>query len=168
MTDFSKLAPFDEAGRVQMVVETPRGAAIKFKWSEEKGVFTVSRSLTLGLTYPFDWGFVPGTMSEDGDAVDALCLHHQESFPGILLPCRCAALVDVDQKGAEGRIGNPRVILVPAWEGGEVYGAPLSERVRAEIEQFFLNATLFTAKDARIAGWRDATAAEAFIREKTA
>lgn len=167
MSALFKLEPFDAKGRVRMVVETPRGSAIKFKLDEESGIFTVSRSLAAGIAYPFDWGFVPGTVSEDGDPVDALCLHSYATFPGAVLPCRCLALVSVDQKGPKGRVGNPRLILAPAWDGGDVLeiGTELSERVKAELEKFFLNATLFTDKDARIVGWQDAAAAEVYLNE---
>jgi len=164
---FLSLAPFDAKGRVQMVVETPRGSAIKYKLDEEQGIFTVSRSLAAGISYPFDWGFVPGTKSADGDPVDALCLHSHASFPGAVLPCRCLALVAVDQQGSKGRVGNPRLILAPAWEGGDVLeiGTDLSDRVKAELATFFLNATLFTRKDARIDGWHDAAFAERYLRD---
>ncbi len=167
MSPLLELEPFDAKGRVQMVVETPRGSAIKFKLDEKKGIFTVSRSLAAGVTYPFDWGFVPGTLSEDGDPVDALCLHSHASFPGAVLPCRCLALVSIDQKGSKGRVGNPRLILAPAWEGGNVLqiGVELTDRVKAELETFFLNATLFTDKDARITGWQDAAAAEVYLHK---
>lgn len=166
MPDFMKLDPFDRKGRVRMVVETPRGSAIKFKIDEEMGLFTVSRGLAAGVTYPFDWGFVPGTKSEDGDPVDAFCLHSHATFPGALLPCRCLALVSVDQKASNGRVGNPRLILAPAWQGAQALeiDTELSERAKSELEQFFLNATLFTGKDVRIVGWEDAAAAEAYIR----
>lgn len=166
MSPFSKLEPFDRKGRVQMVVETPRGSSIKFKLDDESGIFTVSRSLAAGIAYPFDWGFIPGTVSEDGDPVDALCLHSNASFPGAVLPCRCLALVSVDQKGSRGRVGNPRLILAPAWDGGDVLeiGTALPERVKSELETFFLNATLFTDKDARIVGWQDAAAALAYVQ----
>ncbi|WP_334148561.1 inorganic diphosphatase [Hyphomicrobium sp.] len=167
MPEFMSLAPFDAKGRVQMVVETPRGSSIKFKLDEERGVFTVSRSLAAGITYPFDWGFVPGTRSEDGDPVDALCLHSHPSFPGAVLPCRCLALVSIEQKGLEGRVGNPRLILAPAWDGGDVLeiGAELTGRVKAELETFFLNATLFTDKEARVVGWQEADAAGRYLRD---
>lgn len=167
MPAFAKLEPFDAKGRVQMVVETPRGSTIKFKLDDEKGIFTVSRSLAAGIAYPFDWGFVPGTLSEDGDPVDALCLHSHASFPGAVLPCRCLALVSVDQKGSKGRVGNPRLILAPAWDGGDVLevGTKLTDRVKSELETFFLNATLFTDKDARIVGWQDAAAAQAYLKK---
>jgi inorganic pyrophosphatase len=169
MTSIEKLPPFDAKGRVQMIVETPRGSAIKYKLDEVSGLFTVSRSLTAGLSYPFDWGFVPGTRSEDGDPVDALCLHPYASFPGALLPCRCLALVDVDQESRKGRVRNPRLILAPGWEGAGTFPPEsLSERARAELENFFLSATLFTGKDARILGWHDAAAAESYLRSATA
>lgn len=166
MVPLLKLAPFDAKGRVQMVVETPRGSAIKFKLDEKQGVFTVSRSLAAGIAYPFDWGFVPGTRSEDGDPVDALCLHSHATFPGAVLPCRCLALVSVDQNGSQGRVGNPRLILAPAWDGGNVLeiGTELSDRVKSELQTFFLNATLFTDKEARIVGWEDAHSAERYLR----
>ncbi|PPC99875.1 MAG: inorganic pyrophosphatase [Hyphomicrobium sp.] len=168
MFDYSKLSPFDEKGRVQMVVESPRGSSIKFKYDDKRCMFTVSRSLAMGLTYPFDWGFIPGTNGDDGDAVDAVCIHDGICFPGVLLPCRCLALLEVDQQSSGGRVSNPRVILVPAWDGGQLLGVDvdLSDRAKAEIEQFFLSATLFTDKDARIVGWHDHVSAANFIHSK--
>ena len=167
MSGISNLTPFDGKGRVQMVVETPRGSSIKYKYDAQRGIFTASRSLALGVAYPFDWGFIPGTLSDDGDPVDALCLHHHASFPGVVLPSRCIAVVDVDQKGPSGRVINPRIILAPDWRGsGTADAKTLSKRAKKEIEQFFLNATLFTDKDARIGGWRNREAAEKFLRAK--
>jgi inorganic pyrophosphatase len=165
MSAFLSLKPFDAKGRVQMIVETPRGSAIKWKLDEESGLFTVSRSLTAGLRYPFDWGFVPGTQAEDGDPVDALCLHSDASFPGALLPCRCLAFVDVDQESKRGRVRNPRLILAPDWEGANTFGlgSELTDRAKRELEHFFLNATLFTSKDARILGWGNAEAASDYL-----
>jgi inorganic pyrophosphatase len=83
------------------------------------------------------------------------------------LPCRCIGAVRIDQKGNGGRVENPRVILRPDWQGTQALETErgLTDQMRAEIEQFFLNATLFTEKDARIAGWLDDAAAETLIRE---
>lgn len=167
MSNFSRLEPFDDKGRIRMVVETPRGSTIKFKYDEDAGIFTVSRGLAAGIAYPFDWGFVPGTLSEDGDAVDALCLHREATFPGAVLPCRCLALVSVDQMSSKGRVANPRLILAPAWEGGDTLqvASELTDRAKAALERFFLNATLFTDKDVRILGWHDAAAAARYLEE---
>ena len=70
MPNYVKLPTFDDDGNLNMVVETPRGSAVKLKYEPKAKVFIVSRSLVLGLIYPFDWGFIPGTKSEDGDPLD--------------------------------------------------------------------------------------------------
>jgi inorganic pyrophosphatase len=50
------------------VIESPAGARVKLKYAPDLGGFILSRPLVLGVTYPFDWGFVPGTRAPDGDA----------------------------------------------------------------------------------------------------
>ena len=88
MPNYVTLRPFDDEGNLNMVVETPRGSAVKLKYEPKTKVFMVSRSLVLGLTYPFDWGFIPGTRAEDGDPLDALAVHDSSTYPGVVLPCR--------------------------------------------------------------------------------
>jgi inorganic pyrophosphatase len=169
MTALDKLDPFVDGKTVQMIVETPRGAGVKLEYDPDRKLFTVSRALPLGLTYPFDWGFIPGTLSEDGDPVDALALHDAATFPGVLLPCRVLGVVDVEQNSKKGgREFNPRLILMPTWHDrlGEFERAKqLPDRLKAEIEQFFLSATFFTGKKARITGWRGPKAADKIIRK---
>jgi inorganic pyrophosphatase len=108
--DLTRLDPFDEDGVLRMVVETPRGAGVKLTYDPDLGTFTVTRALALGITYPFDWGFIPGTIAEDGDPLDALAVHDSATFPGVVLPCRPLGVVDVTQKGEQGREDNPRLI----------------------------------------------------------
>ncbi len=67
-----KLPARDDEGDVRVVVEAPRGSGLKLKYEPSLGAFEHGRMLPLGLTYPYDWGFVPGTKAEDGDPLDAL------------------------------------------------------------------------------------------------
>ena len=155
---------------VHMVVEAPRGATVKLKYEPKLRAFTPARALPLGLAYPFDWGFVPGTRAEDGDPVDALALHDAATYPGVVLRCRCLALIELDQRTGQGdaRERNDRLLLLPTWEdrlAGITELHALPQRMREEVEQFFLSTTFFTAKEARVLGWRDAHHALAFLRK---
>ena len=169
MRALHKLKPIGDNGDLRMIVETPRGSEVKLEYDTELRLFTVSRALPLGLAYPFDWGFIPGTRADDGDPLDALALHDGATYPGVMLPCRPLGVVDLDQKRANGkRENNPRLILMPTWNDrlGELEKASeLPARVKQEIEQFFVSATFFTGKAVKVKGWRGPKAANRLVRE---
>ena len=159
---------FDESGAMRVVVESPRGSIVKLKFEPSLNAFRVKRALPHGLAYPFDWGFVPGTAGADGDPVDALILHGTGTYPGIVMACQALGMVDVSQKKLDGRISNPRLIVVPTWfkpPEGEISG--LSGQFKQEIESFFATAGYFAGAAPKIEGWRSAEEAEAHIRSST-
>jgi inorganic pyrophosphatase len=165
----SNLPAYGEDGSVHAVVESPKGSLVKLKYEIKLGVFTVAHSLPLGMSYPFDWGFVPSTQAADGDPLDILILHEASTFPGVVLPCRPLGVVEMDQEEQEGkRERNDRVILMPAWHDrvGEFENASdLPERLREEVEQFFLSTTIFTTKKPKILGWKGPKKASSIIKE---
>jgi inorganic pyrophosphatase len=165
----NELAAFDPDGHLQVVVESPRGAAIKLKYEPRLAAFSVARALPLGLTYPFDWGFVPGTLGPDQDPIDALVVHDMATFPGVVLPCKFLGVVEVSQRGEEGgRQRNDRIIAMPVWHDrlGEFERATqLPLRLRKEIEQFFLDTTFFTGKKPKIIGWKSPHKAHMLVKK---
>jgi inorganic pyrophosphatase len=170
MRDLDKLKAFAGDALFHVVVESPRGSAVKLKYDPKLGAMSVSRPLNLGLTFPFDWGFVPSTEGPDGDPIDAVVYWDVASYPGVVIPCRALAVIKVDQRGGEGegRVRNDRIIGVPTEARRERhYAAPdeLPARVRDELNQFFLAATALEGKDARILGWAGPDEAVALIRQ---
>jgi inorganic pyrophosphatase len=92
-----------------------------------------------------------------------LALHEGATYLGVVLPCRPLGVVDLVQEGKNGPVGNPRVILMPVWHNrmGELENASdLPSRLKEEIEQFFVSATLFTDKKPKVTGWRGPKAAD--------
>jgi inorganic pyrophosphatase len=165
----TELPAFDADGNLQVVVESPRGASIKLKYEPRLAAFSVARALPLGLTYPFDWGFVPGTLGPDQDPVDSLVLHDAATFPGVVLPCKLLGVVEVSQRSDDaGRERNDRLIAMPVWHDrlGEFERATqLPVRLRKEIEQFFLDTTFFTGKKPKIIGWKSPHKAHILVRQ---
>src|SRR4051795_4829865 len=97
MVDLLKLLVRDKRDDVHVVVETPRGSAAKLEFDPNLQVFTLSKPLILGLTYPYDWGFVPSTRGEDGDPLDVLVIHDTATAPGLVLKCKVIGVLEVLQ-----------------------------------------------------------------------
>lgn len=156
----------DKDGWLNVVVETPRGSTAKFKYDERDGVIRLSRPLPAGLSYPYDWGYVPSTRAADGDPLDAMILWDGAAYPGILVTARCIGVLRVEQKNLEtgGRERNDRVMTVPV-KAHHFDRDMLNPRLRAELEQFFMAAVAFEGKDVRLLGWGDAGEADAIVRE---
>ena len=156
-------------GVLNVVVECPAGATNKIKWDLDLETFALSRPLPLGMAYPHDWGFVPGTRAEDGDPVDALVLSEGTTYPGLVIPSRPIGVVRLEQnrKKGGGRERNDRIIAVAASARRHPLrsAAELAPRMREELERFFLNVVFFEDKDPSLLGWGDAGEAWQLVRE---
>ena len=161
--DLFRLPARDPSGALHVVVETPAGSRVKLKYAPTLGTFTVSRPLTLGVTYPFDWGFVPSTHAADGDPVDAMILSDAPTYPGVVVCCRSLAVLEVEQNSKRGgRERNDRIVAEPVVSHRPA--STLTDRVRQELEAFFVAVTTLEGKDLRLLGWRGPAAADALVR----
>jgi inorganic pyrophosphatase len=140
---------------------------MKLKYDPALGLFRISRPLPLGVTYPFDWGFIPGTRASDGDPIDVMVLYDAGTFPGVVIACSALAVLAVEQNSKKGgRERNDRIIAAPVEARRP--GAPLSPRARQELEAFFVSAVLLEKKDPTILGWGSADEAEALVERSKA
>ena len=74
----------DEAN-LQVVIETPKGRRNKYAFDEKQRVFGLKKVLPAGMEFPYDFGFVPSTLADDGDPTDVLVLMDEPAFPGCVL-----------------------------------------------------------------------------------
>jgi inorganic pyrophosphatase len=169
VTDLFALPAFVDAHSIHVIIESPRGSTSKFKYDSTRGVMMLSRPLTLGLSYPYDWGFVPSTRVADGDPLDAIVLWDGRSYPGVVLACRPIGVLSVEQSNltSQRRERNDRLLAlptkVPRLENIRTV-FDLSERIRRELEQFFLNVVAFEGKDLTVLGWDGPDEALALVR----
>src|ERR1700755_1322610 len=158
MSDLQKLPARDKNGDVHVVVETPRGSAAKLEFDPELKAFTLSKALILGLTYPYDWGFIPSTKGEDGDPIDVLVLHDAATAPGLVLKCKIIGVLEVLQSDRGKKPSrNDRLIAFPRdshREKADKDARDLPKPMRQEIEKFFVATDELESKELKFLGWK--------------
>jgi len=114
LTDPSRLKPVsaDDKQLLRVVIETPKGSRNKFAYDVEERIFELKKVLPAGMTFPYDFGFVPSTEADDGDAVDVLVLMDEPAFPGCALKCRPIGVIEGEQGSKKGGERNDRIIAV--------------------------------------------------------
>jgi inorganic pyrophosphatase len=114
LADPSRLSSMDEDhdGIIQVVIETPKGSRNKYAFDDKQRVFELKKVLPAGMTFPYDFGFIPRTLAEDGDPVDVLVLMDEPAFPGCLLKCRLIGIIEGEQGNKKITERNDRVVAV--------------------------------------------------------
>lgn len=153
---------------LQVVIETPRGCRHKYSFDPEQRVFHLKSALPAGMAFPFDFGFVPGTVGGDGDPLDVLVLMEEPAFPGCALLVRLLGAMEVEQteKGKTKR--NDRLIAVA--EISQLFANlqtidDLPRQLRTEIDEFFTNYHRLQGKKSRTLRWNKPAAAQRLIDE---
>ena len=97
LADPFDLPPLDGNGKIQVIIETPKGSRNKYAFDPELRIFSLKKVLPAGMAFPYDFGFVPSTKAEDGDPTDVLVLMDEPAFPGCLLKCRIIGIIEGQQ-----------------------------------------------------------------------
>ena len=157
------IAPFHE---VNVVIEVPIGGPpIKYEMDKASGALVVDRFLYTPMRYPGNYGFIPNTLSEDGDPCDVIVVNRRPIFPGAVLRARpIGVLLMQDEAGPDEKI-----IAVPGSRLTRRYDdvkdvADLPEISRAQIQHFFEHyKDLEAGKWVKIEGWAGIDEAKAEI-----
>jgi inorganic pyrophosphatase len=103
----------DNEKLINVVIETPKGSHNKYTYDREKDFFKLTKTLPLGTTFPFDFGFVPNTLADDGDPLDILVFMESSAFTGCIIECRCIGVIEATQKEKkEKKYRNDRIVAV--------------------------------------------------------
>jgi inorganic pyrophosphatase len=153
---------------VDMVVEIPKGSRNKYEIDHETGRIYLDRMLFTATRYPADYGYVPDTLAEDGDALDALALVSEPTFPGCWVRIKPIGLFVMEDQGLE----DLKILGVPTgdpvWRDVDRLSNVPSHLLR-ELEHFFTIYKDLEGKKTAVDGWRDVTDAhEAIERSQDA
>src|SRR6202041_2982215 len=144
LNDPSKLPPRDSDSKtlVQVIIETPKGSRNKYAFNEKIRIFELTKVLPAGMTFPYDFGFIPSTRAEDGDPTDVLVLMDEPAFPGCLLKCRVVGIIEGEQGEKKKRERNDRIVAVEQENHSYAYVKhvdDLGKKFVRELEEFFVN-----------------------------
>ena len=141
-SEIFKIPAFDsKTGNLNAIIETPCGSRYKFACEKKTGLFLLKKILPAGMSFPFDFGFIPSTLAADGDPLDVLIVTEEKLFPGCLVQARLLGAMKCKQ-GKKGELErNDRLIAVPVLENVPVKIRSLKElddKMLCELEKFFV------------------------------
>ena len=159
LSDPTRLAPFQsDDDRVLVIVETPKGSRNKYAFDPEKRIFTLKKVLPSGMSFPYDFGFVPQTEADDGDPVDVLILMEEPAFPGCAIYCRIIGVIEGEQEEKHGKKErNDRLLAVQCdshFYSDITHVKALPKQLLKEIGEFFVNYHRLDGGKFRILGTR--------------
>ena len=146
------------------IVEIPKGSRNKYEFDYEKKMMRYDRMIFSSMHYPTDYGFFPETLARDGDALDALVLVTEPTFPGCIIEVRPIGLFKMhDDKGPDEKILCVPV-SDPIWN--HIYDlSEVSPHLKLEIEHFFQVYKDLEKKKVDVEGWDDSAAAYQAIKD---
>jgi inorganic pyrophosphatase len=160
-----RIPPRSPEGHVLVLVEIPKGGQNKYEYDHELGVIALDRALYSAVHYPTDYGFVPGTRSQDGELLDCLVVVEQPTFPGCLVRVRLIGVLTITHSSGQPEskllgvpVREPRLNRIKDIED-------LGEEFLKEIEQFFGVYKELQGSEIGVLGWEDAAHANQVLDE---
>jgi inorganic pyrophosphatase len=152
---------------INVVIDVPKGSSNKYEYNEEKGYFELDRVLYSPLFFPFSYGFIPQTHSEDGDSLDVVLLSTFPTFSGCVIASRpIGILLMEDEEGEDNKIvAVPLEKIDPRFKETQTV-EDLPEHSRKEIQEFFETyKRLEPGKFVKIKGWEGVEKAKEVIKK---
>lgn len=168
LADPTRLKPFNAKDKqLRVVVETPKGSRNKFAFDPNERIFELKKVLPAGMTFPYDFGFVPSTKADDGDPIDVLVLMDEPAFAGCVLSCRPIGVIEGEQGNKKDKERNDRIIAVEkdahSWEDIKTID-DLGKKFSRELEEFFVNYHKLSGEQYRVLGMKGPNQARKLVK----
>lgn len=148
---------------MNLVVEIPAGSRNKYEFDAGAGVMALDRVLHSSVRYPFDYGFIPNTLAEDGSPLDAMVIMGEPTFAGCLIRARPIGILDMIDSGAH----DGKLLCVPEADLSSSHLRSIrqiSKDKLEEVAEFFRTYKSIEGRVIEILGWLDGEAVPALLQ----
>jgi inorganic pyrophosphatase len=165
--DLSLIAPQPKPGILNVLIEIPGGSKNKYEFDKDLNAFALDRVLFSSVQYPYDYGFVPNTLADDGDPLDGMVIMDQPTFPGCVIAARPLGMLIMIDGGER----DEKILCVPDKDPryAEVRGlGDVAPHRLEEIAEFFRSYKNLEKKETEIRGWEGLDAVNALVAKSIA
>ncbi len=152
--DLTRIPPQPKPGLLNVLIEIAGGSKNKYEFDKDLNAFALDRVLFASVQYPWDYGFVPNTLADDGDPLDGMVIMDEPTFPGCVIAARPIGMLEM----IDGGDRDEKILCVPDKD-------PRYSQVRSlkdipqhrldEIAEFFRTYKNLEKKETKILGWQD-------------
>ncbi len=152
--DLSLIPAQPKAGLISVLIEIPGGSKNKYEFDKDLQAFALDRVLYSSVQYPYDYGFVPNTLADDGDPLDGMVLMDEPTFPGCVIAARPIGMLEM----IDGGDRDEKILCVPDKDPRYTEVKSLKDvapHKLEEIAEFFRTYKNLEKKVTEILGWKD-------------
>lgn len=155
--DLTRIPAQPKPGLINVLIEIPAGSKNKYEFDKDLNAFALDRVLYASVRYPYDYGFIPNTLADDGDPLDGMVLMDQPTFPGCVITARPIGMLEM----IDGGDRDEKIFCVPdddpRYKEVKSLKDIASHRLE-EIAEFFRTYKNLEKKLTEIVGWKDVEA----------
>jgi inorganic pyrophosphatase len=162
--DLSLIPAQPKPGLINVLVEITAGSKNKYEFDKEMNAFALDRVLYSSVHYPYDYGFVPNTLADDGDPLDGMVIMDQPTFPGCIIAARPIGMLEM----IDGGDRDEKILCVPAKDPRYAEVKSLKDvppHRLEEVAEFFRSYKNLEKKVTEILGWQDVDKVAPLVEE---
>ncbi|GAX35694.1 inorganic diphosphatase [Nodularia sp. NIES-3585] len=160
--DLSRIPAQPKPGILNVLIEIPGGSKNKYEFDKDLEAFALDRVLYSSVRYPYDYGFVPNTLADDGDPLDGMVIMDEPTFPGCVIPARPIGMLEM----IDGGDRDEKILCVPDKDPRYTHVRSLKDLAPHrldEIAEFFRSYKNLEKKVTEILGWQDVDKVAALV-----
>lgn len=162
--DLSRIPAQPKPGLINVLIEIPGGSKNKYEYDKELEAFALDRVLYSSVKYPYDYGFVPNTLADDGDPLDGMVIIDEPTFPGCIIAARPIGMLEM----IDGGDRDEKILCVPDKDPRYTHVKSLNDVAPhrlEEIAEFFRSYKNLEKKVTEILGWQDVGTVSALVEK---